>query len=195
MQLPAYSSSPPDRLPVIRRTMTDMDFTMPAGDGVGELLRTLAAAKPGGRFLELGTGLGLSLTWMVDGMDAASTVLSIDNHPAYIEYVSGLFADDDRVELVCCDGADWLEHYRGPGFDLVFADTWPGKYDHLEEALGLLHPGGWYVIDDMLPQDNWPQGHAAKAASLSEALAARSDLHLCPISWSTGLILAVKRPA
>jgi hypothetical protein len=30
----------------------------------------------------------------------------------------------------------------------------------------MLKPGGLYVIDDMLPQPNWPEGHAAKAEVL-----------------------------
>ena len=173
--------------------MIDQRFTMPSHEGVGHLLRTLVAAKPGGRFLELGTGLGLSLAWIVDGMDAAARVLSLDNHPEYVAIAAQFFADDDRVELLFEDGGHWLEAYQGPGFDLIFADTWPGKYDHLKEALAILKPGGFYVIDDMLPQDNWPEGHAAKAEKLSELLAARSDLQICPLPWSSGIIVAVKK--
>ena len=188
------SPRPPAPLPAIHRRMSELRFTMSGSDDVGQLLRTLVAAKPGGRFLELGTGLGLSLAWMVDGMGPAATVLSIDDQLAYIDFVEGLFAEDDRVELLRTDGAEWLENYGGPGFDLIFADTWPGKYHHLEEALGMLNVGGWYVIDDMLPQENWPEGHAGKAEHLMATLAARSDLHLCPLPWLTGVVLAVKTP-
>jgi predicted O-methyltransferase YrrM len=33
------------------------------------LLKTLAATKPSGKFLELGTGTGLSTSWILDGLD------------------------------------------------------------------------------------------------------------------------------
>ncbi len=51
-------------------------------------------------------------------------------------------------------------------FDLIYADAWPGKFTHLDLALSLLTIGGIYFIDDLLPQPNWPDGHAAKIAPL-----------------------------
>jgi len=78
-------------------------------------------------------------------------------------------------------------------FDLIFADTWPGKYDHLEDALALLKRGGLYVIDDMLPQPNWPDGHAANVAALIQQLESRPDLVPAKLRWATGIIIAAKR--
>ncbi|WP_145713306.1 O-methyltransferase [Chitinophaga japonensis] len=43
------------------------------------LLRTLAGTKPGGRFLELGTGTGLATSWILDGMDARASLVSVDH--------------------------------------------------------------------------------------------------------------------
>lgn len=37
---------------------------------VGTLLKTLISSKSNGRFLKLGTGIGLSLSWMIEGMDS-----------------------------------------------------------------------------------------------------------------------------
>jgi len=37
----------------------ELGFTMGSEPRTGALLRTLAASKPGGRFLELGTGTGV----------------------------------------------------------------------------------------------------------------------------------------
>lgn len=168
-------------------------FTMPSDHDVGRLLRTLAAAKPGGKFLELGTGLGLSLAWIRDGMDAGARVVSIEQDPQYVAFAAECFGCDDRVRVVCADGAAWLDDYVGDGFDLIFADTWPGKYHHLEPALNLLKAGGLYVVDDMLPQENWPEGHAAKATALLERLFQHPDLVSCRMDWSTGVVLAVRR--
>ena len=64
------------------------------------------------------------------------------------------------------DGSEWLKTYEGPKFDLIFADAWPGKYYDLEETLNLLKDGGFYVIDDMNPAPDWPEGHHDKASGL-----------------------------
>jgi predicted O-methyltransferase YrrM len=77
-------------------------------------------------------------------------------------------------------------------YDLIFADAWPGKYSHLESALRLLNAGGLYLIDDMLPQPNWPEGHGAQVDQLLAMLGKRSDLLLTKMAWSTGIIVAVK---
>ena len=47
-----------------------LSFTMMSEAKVGALLAVLAASKPGGRFLELGTGTGHGAGWLLAGMDA-----------------------------------------------------------------------------------------------------------------------------
>jgi hypothetical protein len=119
--------NPPAALAAIRRAAHDHDFAMSCDDRTGALLRTLAAARPGGRVLELGTGAGVSTAWILDGMDGASSLLTI------------------------------------------------------------------YVIDGLLPQAAWPDGHAPKVQALVETLRRRRDLLLVELRWASGLILATKR--
>jgi hypothetical protein len=57
----------------------------------------------------------------------------------------------------------------------------------------MLNPGGLYIIDDMLPQPNWPEGHQEKAVKLIEDLEKRSDIILTKQRWATGIIIAVKK--
>ena len=78
-------------------------------------------------------------------------------------------------------------------FDYIFADTWHGKYLLLDEVLSMLNKGGLYIIDDMLPQPNWPDGHHEKAINLVTVLEKRSDLILTKQNWATGIIIAVKK--
>ena len=167
-------------------------FTMPSDVYVGSLLKTLISSKPKGRFLELGTGIGLSLSWMIDGLDTESEIISVDNDWELIEIARSFFGDDDRVTLICEDGARWIENYKGEKFDLIFADAWPGKYSQLDETLNILKVGGYYVIDDMLTQPNWPEGHENNVAELMAHLGSRDDLTLTKMNWSTGIVLAVK---
>jgi predicted O-methyltransferase YrrM len=100
---------------------------------------------------------------------------------------------DGRLELVQADAGEWILSNAGSRYDLIFADTWHGKYLMLEETLGLLKPGGIYVVDDMLPQPNWPEGHDRKAERLIDQLIGRDDLTVTRLDWSTGIIIGVRR--
>lgn len=171
----------------------EMGFTMPSDIYIGTLLKTLAASKPSGNFLEMGTGIGLSLSWLIQGMDKDSKIISVDNEAALIEVAKLFFEDEDRLELVCDDGGKWLEEYNGDTFDLIFADAWPGKYSHLDRTLGLLKKGGYYVIDDMKKQPNWPEGHEEKVSQLIKSIEKRKEITITKMDWSTGLIVAVKK--
>jgi predicted O-methyltransferase YrrM len=83
-------------------------------------------------------------------------------------------------------------HEQNRKFDAIFADTFPGKFVALEDALRLLKVGGLYVIDDLLPQPNWPEGHQQNVNRLLAELDQQSDLRLTKMNWSTGLIIAAK---
>jgi predicted O-methyltransferase YrrM len=167
-------------------------FTMASDSETCGLLRTLAASKPAGRFLELGTGTGLSTAWILSGMDNHSTLVSVDNSPEYLAIARQWLGTDRRLTLVESDGGAWIEAHKDERFDYIFADTWHGKYLMLEEALGMLDPGGLYILDDMLPQPNWPDGHQEKARHLLQTLEAREDLYLTSLTWATGIIIGVK---
>ena len=168
-------------------------FTMASNVLTCSLLRTLAASKSSGKFLELGTGTGLSTSWILDGMDADSTLTSIDNEPKLIVIADQFLGVDSRLNLVAIDAAEWIEINKDLKFDYIFADTWHGKYLLLDEVLAMLKKGGLYIIDDMLPQSNWPEGHAEKATKLIKDLEGRKDLVLTKQVWATGIIIAAKK--
>lgn len=160
---------------------------------VGALLRTLAASKPGGKFLELGTGTGIATAWLLDGMDAESTLISVDNDGAVQQIARESLGKDERLTLMTSGGLEFLCKQAPESFDFVFADAMPGKYEGLGEALAVVKPGGFYVIDDMLPQPNWPDGHAAKVPILMEQLARNPDFQILPLVWASGVVVAVRK--
>ena len=157
----------------------------------GSLLRTLVASKPDGMFLELGTGCGLGTSWMLDGMNATSSLVSVDTDPAAQAIARDELGSDARLRFVLEDGSAFLAATTDR-FDLVYADAWPGKYSDLERALALVKPGGIYLVDDMLPQPNWPDGHGAKAAALIARLQQLDGFQVNTLDWSTGLIICVR---
>lgn len=169
----------------------ELGFTMPSEMPEGQLLKALVAAKPTGDFLKLGTGMGLSLAWMLDGMDEHSEILSLDNDEQLVATVKEII-DDDRLTILCTDGDEWIKKNANKKYDLIFADTWPGKYRLLEETIDLLKPGGFFVIDDMIPQDHWPEEHYPKASALKKTLHQHSKLTVVEMNWSTGIFICTR---
>ena len=122
-----------------------------------------------------------------------SSLISIDNDAAFVEIAKRYLGNDDRLNLVVSDGGKWMDENKTQKFDYIFADTWHGKYLALDEVLSMLNKGGLYIIDDMLPQPNWPEGHQEKAINLISCLEKREDLLLTKQVWSTGITIAVKK--
>ena len=57
----------------------------------------------------------------------------------------------------------------------------------------MLNDGAFYIIDDMLPQANWPAGHEDKVSKLIEDIEKRKDLIITKQNWATGIIIAAKK--
>jgi predicted O-methyltransferase YrrM len=183
---------PPALLQQITERTAALGFNMASEPKTGALLRVLAAAKPKGRFLELGTGTGIATAWLLAGMDADSTLISVDTDPQVQQVAQESLGSDSRLQLVLEDALVFLRGQRAESFDFVFADAMQGKYEGLDESLRTIRLGGFYIIDDMLPQPNWPDGHAEKVPPLLRQLATHESLAIVPLAWASGLVVAVK---
>ena len=184
--------TPPAAVAEIERRTNELGFNMASESRTGAMLRMLAATKPGGHVLELGTGTGLGTAWLLDGMDAKARLISVDIDSAVQSVARAVLGHDRRLELIVEDGAEFLQRCTNT-FDLIFADAMPGKYESLDRALALLQPGGIYIIDDMLPQTNWVAGHAERVPTLLAALARHPQLRSVKLTWSSGLVIAARR--
>ena len=173
----------------------ELGFDMPSEPRTGAFLRMLAASKPGGRLLELGTGTGLATAWLLAGMDAEARLVSVDTDPQVQAVARDALGSDPRVSFILEDGLAFIRRQPPASFDLVFADAMPGKYDGLDAALDLVRPGGFWIGDDMLPQPNWPDGHPARVAGLIADLRARAGWSLVEMAWASGLVVAVRGSA
>ena len=176
----------------IERATIDSGFTMASDYQTGSILRTLVATKTNGKILELGTGTGLSTCWLLEGMDSASTLVTVDSESEFVDIAKSFLASDPRVKFFIQDGTDFLRDIKGRRYDFIFADTWPGKYWDFKETLNLLSDGGIYLIDDMLPQDNWPEDHAPKVSALIETIESLEGFKFTKLAWSTGVIVISK---
>ena len=176
----------------IEKETRAIGFDQTSDRQVGELLATLVASKPNAKILELGTGSGLSTAWIAYGMDKKSHIVTVDNDERLVEIAKKHLGSDSRIDFRVGLGEEVIEETKENSIDFIFADTWPGKYHYLDEALALLRVGGIYMIDDMLPQPNWPEGHGKKVDALIETLKQRDNFHMTQMDWATGVILCTK---
>jgi len=185
--------APPEALTGIETRTREMGFDMASEPRTGALLRALAASKPGGRLLELGTGTGVATAWILAGMDAGSTLSSVDSNAHHQQVAQECLGNDSRLTLVLEDGLGFLKRQPAASYDFVFADAIPGKYEGLEECLKVVKPGGVYVVDDMAPLPKWPRAHVERVSLLINQLAADDRFAMAPLYWATGVIVAVRR--
>lgn len=184
---------PPAALAAITQDSDRVGFTMASVPQTGSLLRTLAASKPCGRFLELGTGTGVATAWLLDGMDDDARLDTVDNDANVSAIAQRHLGRDSRVTFHVADGSAFLASQKPSEFDFIFADAWPGKFSDLAATLSLLKHGGVYVVDDLLPQPNWPEGHAPRVPALIAQLEAQAGFESTSLEWASGLMLLVKR--
>jgi predicted O-methyltransferase YrrM len=181
----------PARVRALRDAAARSGFTMSSNAETGRLLSWLAAKRLGGQILELGTGFGIGTAWLLEGMDATSRLVTIEIDPD-LSAQARRAVGDDRVTFVTANAGEWLMGYDGPPFDVIFADTWIGKFTHLETTLALVALGGTYLIDDLNPLYGWPPHHRTVVENLIAGLRSRADFHTEVSDRSTGLLMATR---
>ena len=184
--------TPPPHLEDIEEATATLNFNMASMPTTGALLRALAAAKPAAYVLELGTGTGMATCWLLDGLDSDGHLITVDNDPVVQQVAKINLGHDPRISFVEQDASEFLHNTQTIKFDLIFADALPGKFSELDEALSLLGDDGVYVCDDLLPQENWPEGHAPKVPLYIDDMHSRPDLKVEYWEWSSGILLARK---
>jgi predicted O-methyltransferase YrrM len=182
---------PPMLTEILRETEL-LGFNMSCEDKTGSILRTLAASKPGGKFLEIGTGTGVGASWILAGMDDTSTLITVELNAATQVVAKNHLGQDPRVTFVTGNAEEFLKAEHAEQFDFIFADTFTGKFILRDEALALLKIGGLYIVDDLLPQENWPEGHAVNVVKFISEMESNAALCLTKLNWASGLIVAVK---
>ena len=158
----------------------------------GRLLATLSAAVPaGGRILELGTGVGTGLAWIVHGLAGRGDVrvVSIERDEQTARIAAGAvwpagfdLRVGDAEQLLPALGA----------FDLIFADAPGGKWTGLDRTVAALAPGGVLLLDDM-DEQRYPAEHHGVLHGIRSALTGDPELATTQLPVGSGLILAARR--
>jgi predicted O-methyltransferase YrrM len=160
---------------------------------VGRLLSVLAAMVPSrGRVLEIGTGAGVGLAWIVHGLGQRNDVemisVEINREQAALVQAAGW---PDWVSIIVGDGADLIGTLGS--FDLIFADTPGEKIYNLRPTIAALRSGGVLLVDDMnLPLHEHPE-RRARLMAVRDHIFGDPHLFCTELAFSSGVILAARQ--
>jgi predicted O-methyltransferase YrrM len=135
------------------------DFpAVPIGPGGGAALRFLAAAIGARSVVEIGTGCGISGTWLLRGMSPAGVLTSVDVEAEHQRIARETFAaagfPTQRTRLITGSALDVLSRLTEGHYDLMLCDGDKREYpEYLAMAGRLLRIGGIVAIDNALWHD------------------------------------------
>jgi demethylmenaquinone methyltransferase/2-methoxy-6-polyprenyl-1,4-benzoquinol methylase len=168
-------------------------FDLSSDNGVGALLASLAAAvRRHGTIVELGTGTGVGLAWIVHGIGTRTdvTVHTVDVNEALLAETAAA-GWPTFVHFIEGDGARVVRELAP--IDLVFADAAGGKTEGLEATIDALRAGGILVVDDMDPLRHEDAALLAAIDRVRSELLAHPRLVTAELEFSTGVIIATRR--
>lgn len=149
------------------------------------------AHSVGGDWLELGTGTGLS-TLFLGNMLGGGRLDSVDNDAKASNAAKQIIGTDKNINFIVEDGGTFLKACPPESYRFIFADAWPGKFSHLHFALQTLGVGGLYVIDDLLPQANWPPNHQPRVDMLLAFFEETDAFAMSYLDWASGVAIVTK---
>ncbi|MER7482269.1 class I SAM-dependent methyltransferase [Streptomyces sp. NPDC126510] len=183
----------PARVLAAERIAVEAGFTKSYIREVGRLLRTAAAAKPGGVVAESGTGSGVGTAWLHSGLGEGALLVTVERDEDLARRAAGVFADDSRVSVLT---GDWRLLERHAPFDVFFCDG-GGKRDDPRGVVELLAPGGMLVLDDFTPSAEWPPRFEGEVDELRLFYLTHPDLDAAEVltTPTSSAVVAARRQA
>ena len=176
---------------------------VPIGAGGGAVLRFLAASINARSIVEIGTGAGVSGTWLLRGMAPDGLLTSIDAEAEHQRVAKQTFLAAgfplSRFRLMAGNALEVLPRLSDGVYDMVFVDAAKEEYSaYLDEAIRLLRPGGILAFDNALwhgrvaDESNREEGTVAVRELLRRV---QTDDRLIPalIPSGDGLLAAILR--
>lgn len=144
-----------DRVILEARDVADQLGCVPVLPGAARAIELLARAMGARSAVEIGTGAGVSTTYLLRGMTPTGTVTTIDmepeHHRAARRTLTAAGIPPERARLITGRALDVLPRLTDGGYDIVLIDARKSEYPaYLEHALRLLRPGGLLLIDNAL---------------------------------------------
>lgn len=193
---------PEDRVLLEARDTADQLGCVPVHPGAGQLLQVLAQVSGARSIVEIGTGAGVSTTYLLRGMGDEGVITTIDVEPEHHKaakrtLTAGGFRPE-RARMITGRALDVLPRLTDAGYDMVLIDARKAEYpQYLEQALRLLRVGGMVVIDNSLWHGRVPdpaQRDESTTAVRQTLKLVRDDERLTAVLTPSGdgLLVAVK---
>jgi predicted O-methyltransferase YrrM len=155
-----------------RRHVGDPLANMMTHPDLGRLLAILVRSAGGRAVVEVGTFVGVSATWMAQGLVPGGRIDTCEVDLARADAAEAWFHEAgiaDRVRVHRGPAGDTLAHLPGGAYDLAYIDAdKPGYPRYLEEAVRLVRSGGLILADNVF----WSGAIAGPEADDDESLAA-----------------------
>ncbi len=146
---------PEDKALLAARDAADHLGCVPVLPGAGRALQMFAAALGARTAVEIGTGAGVSLLYLLRGMTADAVVTTIDveaehQKAAKATIAAGGFAPE-RARMITGRALEVLPRLADAAYDMVLIDARKKEYpQYLEQAVRLVRVGGIIAIDNSL---------------------------------------------
>lgn len=163
----------------------------------GAQIAVITAALQAGTMIEIGTGIGVSGLWLLQGApDAHLTSIDVeaDHHEVARRHFTEAGHAAARVRLITGRAADVLPRMNEHDYDVVLIDADAGALlDYVEHALRLVRAGGAVLVPHALWRDTVSDpakrdGTTADLRELITELSASPAIHLAVSPVGDGLL-------
>jgi predicted O-methyltransferase YrrM len=171
--------------------------------GAGALLRLLAAAGNAKSVVEIGTGTGVSGTWLLRGMRPDGVLTTIDVESEHQRIARRIFLEagfaPSRTRIIAGRALDVLPRLADGVYDLIFVDADATESGECADAaLRLLRPGGTLIVNGALAGGRIgdPAARDAETITIREMLKTvreSDDWIPAVLPIAAGLLVAVRR--
>lgn len=200
----AYSEDfiPEDEVLLKARDVAAELGCVPVHPGSGRMLTVLAAAVAARNVVEIGTGAGVSSTYLLRGMapDGVLTTIDIEpeHHRAAKQTLTEAGFDAKRYRMIAGAALEVLPRLTDGAYDVVLIDAVKSEYPvYVEHAVRMLRPGGVMALDNALWHSKVadPAQRDHNTTAIRETLKqVRGDDRLTPalLPSGDGLLVAVR---
>lgn len=190
MKAPPDQNLAPSNLDAIEAALPPGLHLPPLERHAAEVLRVLAASKPGGVALQAGSGSPALSAWLLDGMDITSRLVTVVNDGRLLPVVRQHVGNDIRVAIHSQDLLEFLSDIRAHRLQLIVFDEAPESIDLVQASLAMLDPGGLFIVLGAAPAQN-----QRGAGSAQDVLCHHGAFQSVRISAAANMLLAARKPA
>ena len=142
--------------------------------------------------LEIGTGVGIGLAWIVYGLGPRDDVevVSVELDPD-LAVCARAIGWPDWVSIVTGNGAELLE--SAGSFDLIFPDSTGVKTQDVRPFIAALRPGGILLLDDMEVLKGHGPERRTRLARVHRQFLEDPNIVCADLQLSSGVLLATRR--